>query len=42
MTLDVTAEQRIARPPDVVAAFVMDPANDTRWIGERYQSCEIG
>ena len=33
MSVDVTVEQPIARPPDAVAAFAMDPANDHRWIG---------
>ena len=26
-------QQPIARPPEEVAAFAMDPANDRRWIG---------
>jgi len=30
--VDVTVSRTIARPPDVVAAFMSDPANDTRWI----------
>jgi Polyketide cyclase / dehydrase and lipid transport len=30
--VDVTVEQRIARPREEVARFAMDPANDTRWI----------
>jgi Polyketide cyclase / dehydrase and lipid transport len=30
--VDVTVEQRIARPREDVARFAMDPANDTRWI----------
>jgi Polyketide cyclase / dehydrase and lipid transport len=33
MSVDVTVEQQIARPPDAVAGFAMDPANDRRWIG---------
>lgn len=33
MSVDVTVERRIARPPGDVAAFAMDPTNDTRWIG---------
>ena len=32
MSVDVTVEQRIARPRDEVARFAMDPSNDTRWI----------
>lgn len=32
MAVDVTVEQRIGRPREDVAAFAMDPANDTRWI----------
>jgi carbon monoxide dehydrogenase subunit G len=32
MSVDVTVEQQIARDRDTVARFVMDPANDTRWI----------
>jgi hypothetical protein len=30
--VDVTVEQRIARPREDVARFAMDPRNDTRWI----------
>jgi Polyketide cyclase / dehydrase and lipid transport len=30
---DVTVEQRIAAEPERVAAYAMDPANDTSWIG---------
>jgi carbon monoxide dehydrogenase subunit G len=33
MALDVTAEIRIARPADEVAAYMFDPANDPAWIG---------
>lgn len=33
MTLDVLATMEIARPPDAVAAYQFDPANDPRWIG---------
>ncbi len=33
MSVDVTVEQRIARPRSEVAAVAMDPANDERWIG---------
>lgn len=33
MSVDVTVEQAIDRPPGEVAAFAMDPANDARWIG---------
>ena len=32
MSVDVTVEQEIARDRETVAGFVMDPANDTRWI----------
>ena len=33
MTLDVLATTEIARPPDAVAAYQFDPANDPTWIG---------
>jgi len=33
MSIDVTAETHIDRPIDQVAAYVMEPANDPRWIG---------
>jgi uncharacterized membrane protein len=33
MSVDVTVETVIERPPEQVAAFAMDPANDRRWIG---------
>jgi hypothetical protein len=33
MALDVSASTRIDRPPDAVAAYEFDPANDPRWIG---------
>jgi uncharacterized membrane protein len=33
MSVDVTVEQDIARPPDEVARFAMNPANDREWIG---------
>ena len=33
MTIDVTVDCVIARPRGRVAAFLADPANDTRWIG---------
>jgi len=32
MSVDVTVEREIARERLAVAGFVMDPANDTRWI----------
>jgi uncharacterized membrane protein len=32
MPVDVTVETVINRPRDQVAAFVMDPANDMKWI----------
>jgi hypothetical protein len=32
MSIDVTVEKEIARDRETVAAFVMDPVNDTRWI----------
>jgi uncharacterized membrane protein len=31
--VDVTVTQTIGRPCDEVAAYLHDPANDTRWIG---------
>jgi uncharacterized membrane protein len=31
--VDETVHTRILRPPEQVAAFAMDPANDQRWIG---------
>lgn len=33
MAVHVVVEQHIARPPQDVAAFATDPANDTLWIG---------
>ena len=33
MALDETAEARIARPADEVAAYMFDPTNDPAWIG---------
>ena len=33
MAVDVTATASIDRPRDQVAAYLRDPANDTRWIG---------
>jgi carbon monoxide dehydrogenase subunit G len=33
MSIDVTVERRIARAPEDVADFAMDPGNDARWIG---------
>lgn len=33
MGIDVTAETLVARPRDVVRSYVIDPANDTKWIG---------
>jgi uncharacterized membrane protein len=33
MAVDVTATETIDRPCDEVAAYLRDPANDTRWIG---------
>jgi hypothetical protein len=33
MTMDVTAEVRVRRPRDEVAAYVFEPANDPEWIG---------
>ena len=32
MSVDITVEREIARERPAVAGFVMDPANDTRWI----------
>jgi uncharacterized membrane protein len=33
MAVDVTAAASIDRPQDQVAAYLRDPANDTKWIG---------
>jgi len=33
MAVDVTATDTIDRPCDEIAAYLRDPANDTRWIG---------
>jgi uncharacterized membrane protein len=33
MPVDVTATATIGRPREEVAAYLRDPANDTRWIG---------
>jgi uncharacterized membrane protein len=33
MPVDVTATTTIDRPPEEVAAYLRDPANDTSWIG---------
>jgi uncharacterized membrane protein len=33
MPVDVTATATIGRPPEEVAAYLRDPANDTSWIG---------
>jgi len=33
MALDVLASIEIARPPEAVAAYQFDPANDPAWIG---------
>src|SRR5262245_60467762 len=33
MSLDVVASIEIDRPPDVVAAYEFEPANDPTWIG---------
>jgi Polyketide cyclase / dehydrase and lipid transport len=33
MAVDITATDSIDRPRDEVAAYLRDPANDTRWIG---------
>ena len=33
MSVDVTVEQHIGRPPEEVAAYAMDPSNDRDWIG---------
>jgi uncharacterized membrane protein len=33
MAVDVTATATIDRPRDQVAAYLRDPANDTKWIG---------
>jgi carbon monoxide dehydrogenase subunit G len=33
VTIDITAEVRVARPPQDVAAYMTDPENDPAWIG---------
>jgi hypothetical protein len=33
MTMDVTAEVRVRRPREEVAAYLFEPANDPEWIG---------
>ena len=33
MAIDITAETVIERPRGEVAAYVVDPANETKWIG---------
>jgi uncharacterized protein YndB with AHSA1/START domain len=33
VSVDVTVETTIRRPPEEVAAYAMDPGNDARWIG---------
>lgn len=33
MSLDVVAREQIGRPPEVVAAYEFEPANDPTWIG---------
>ena len=33
MSVDITAEVAIRRPPGEVAAYMTDPANDPTWIG---------
>jgi ligand-binding SRPBCC domain-containing protein len=33
LSVDVTVEQHIGQPPEVVAAYAMDPSNDRDWIG---------
>jgi uncharacterized membrane protein len=33
MSIDVTAEVRVRRPRDEVAAYMSDPVNDPEWIG---------
>ena len=33
MPVDVTTSGTIGRPPEEVAAYLRDPANDTEWIG---------
>jgi carbon monoxide dehydrogenase subunit G len=42
MSVDVTVTAAIPRPPDVVIAFVTDPANDPRWIGGIQSARKLG
>ena len=41
MSIDVTVETAIARPREEVAAFALDPANDTAWIGSISESRRV-
>lgn len=42
MALDETAEIRISRPADEVAAFMFDPAHDPIWIGGISEAQPLG
>ena len=42
MALDITATETIAAPREDVAAFVVAPRNDTRWIGGISESELVG
>ena len=42
MSIDVTAEVRVRRPRDEVAAYMSDPANDPEWIGGLRQARLVG
>lgn len=42
MALDETAEIRISRPADEVAAFMFDPANDPTWISGISEAQPLG
>lgn len=42
MALDETAEIRISRPADAVAAYMFDPANDAAWISGISEAAAVG
>lgn len=41
MAIDITAETTIRRPRSDVAAYVVDPRNDTEWIGGVVESKKV-
>ena len=41
MAIDITAETLIVRPRGEVAVYVIDPANDTEWIGGVVESRKL-